>query len=404
MEIKGLSKKIGDFHLHDIDLDIKEGEYFIILGPTGAGKTILLETIAGIHSPDTGSIMIGGSDITGTDPKLRGVGMVYQDYMLFPHLNVEENIGFGLKQRNADPGEIHEKVAEAAGMLRIDHLLGRLPETLSGGEQQRAAIARALIIEPEILLLDEPLSALDVTTRERLRHELKNIHQTLKTTILHITHHFEDIYSLADRVAVMQNGTVVQTGTPGDIFRRPATGFVASFTGMENIFRGRAEQKDGMTEIDLGSYRLSADASAEGDVYAGIRPEDICIRKENRIEEPLPANTLKGTITEIQPNGMLFRVLVDTGIPIVCQLTQKYIIRSGLEKGDEVTLTLNPSAIHLFPVEKDDDFCHHPGGSCKTNDCDPEKGCSKCSGFPLQGINTEPKGKERCRCPCHDRD
>src|SRR5690606_821196 len=183
----------------------------------------------GIYSPDAGTIDLDGRDITRTDPKNRGIGMVYQDYMLFPHLTVGENIGFGLKQGKADPARISESVQETAALLGIGHLLERTTGTLSGGEQQRAAIARALVLRPRVLLLDEPLSAIDTVTRERLRRELKAIHRATGTTVVHITHHFEDIFALADQVAVMQDGRIVQTGTPDEVFRRPATEFVAAF-------------------------------------------------------------------------------------------------------------------------------------------------------------------------------
>jgi len=182
--IRGLSLSLGEFSLTDVDLTVADAEYFIILGPTGAGKTILLETIAGIYAPRAGTITLDGHDITRTDPKDRGIGMVYQDYMLFPHLTVGENIGFGLLQRGDDPARIREAVREAADLLGIGHLLERTPGTLSGGEQQRAAIARALVLRPRVLLLDEPLSALDAVTRDRLRKELRTIHRATGTTVV----------------------------------------------------------------------------------------------------------------------------------------------------------------------------------------------------------------------------
>ena len=172
LETRGLYKTLGDFHLRDVNLTVKDSEYFIILGPSGAGKSILLETIAGIHSPDSGRIILDGTDITSWPARLRNIGMVYQDYMLFPHMNVEKNIGFGLKQLGRPSYEIEKATADIADLLGITHLLSRRPDTLSGGEQQRVAIARALVIKPRILLLDEPLSALDAITRRKMRNEL----------------------------------------------------------------------------------------------------------------------------------------------------------------------------------------------------------------------------------------
>jgi molybdate transport system ATP-binding protein len=347
LEIYGLSKTLGDFTLTGVDLSIAEGEYFIILGPTGAGKTILLETIAGIYAPDAGIIVLNGRDVTRTEPKDRGIGMVYQDYMLFPHLTVAENIGFGLKQLRGAPALIDQRVRETAEMLGIGHLLSRAPGTLSGGEQQRAAIARALVLRPRVLLLDEPLSALDATTRERLRRELATIHRAMKTTIVHITHHFEDIFALADRVAVMQNGTVVQVGTPEEIFQRPATEFVASFTGMENVFHGTARLTDGQTLIDVGPISLRAAAMIEGDVYVGIRPEEVIVSREPF--ESSAVNTFRGSVTDVHRNGMFSRIVVDAGVPFVCVLTRQSIARLGLAEGEPIYLTFKASAVHAFP-------------------------------------------------------
>ncbi|MCD6133364.1 MAG: ATP-binding cassette domain-containing protein, partial [Deltaproteobacteria bacterium] len=203
IEIENISKNLGEFFLRDISFDIKDGEYFMILGPTGAGKTILLETIAGIYRPDKGRILMAGKDITYVPPKDRNISMVYQDYMLFPHLNVEQNVAFGLRLRKTPKEIIKDKVEKSSKLLNIYHLLHRYPGTLSGGEKQRVAIARAMVIEPYALLLDEPLSALDMQTRDRLRQELKRIHSITKTTIVHVTHNFEEVFSLADRVAVM---------------------------------------------------------------------------------------------------------------------------------------------------------------------------------------------------------
>lgn len=347
LDVKGLSLSLGEFSLEDVDLKVTEGEYFIILGPTGAGKTILLETIAGIYVPERGIIALGGQEITHTDPKDRGIGMVYQDYVLFPHLTVEENIGFGLRQQKMESTQIRGLVSEISSMLGISHLLGRTPGTLSGGEQQRAAIARALILNPRILLLDEPLSALDATTRDRLRRELKAIHRTTKTTVVHITHHFEDIFTLADRVAVMQDGEIVQTGTPDEVFRKPATEFVATFTGMENVYYGISEIDRGRATIDLGAITLQTITTIEGDVCVGIRPEEVIVSREAL--ESSAINAFSGTVTEIQQNGIFSRVVVDAGLPLVAVLTRQSIIRLGLTEGEEAHVTFKASAVHVFP-------------------------------------------------------
>ena len=347
LRITGLSKRLGDFTLTDVNLIVAEREYFIILGPTGAGKTILLETIAGIYAPDAGTITLDGLDVTANDPKDRGIGMVYQDYMLFPHLTVEENIGFGLLQRKVEPARIRESVQDIAGLLGIDHLLGRTPGTLSGGEQQRAAIARALVLQPRVLLLDEPLSALDTATRDRFRRELKAVHRVTGTTVVHITHHFEDVFALADRVAVMQDGKVVQTGTPDEVFRRPATEFVAAFTGMENVFYGVSRVRDGEATIDLGAITLRTVTAVEGDVCVGIRPEEMIVSRE--AFESSAVNAFSGSVTEIQQNGIFSRVVVNAGLPFVAVLTRQSVARLGLAEGEEAHVTFKASAVHVFP-------------------------------------------------------
>jgi molybdopterin-binding protein len=346
LEIRDLSLSLGEFSLDGVDLTVADAEYFIILGPTGAGKTILLETLAGIYTPKTGTITLDGRNITRTDPRDRGIGMVYQDYMLFPHLTVGENVGFGLRQRGDDPARIRETVRKTADLLGIGRLLERTPGTLSGGEQQRAAIARALVLRPRVLLLDEPLSALDAVTRDRLRKELKAVHRTTKTTVVHITHHFEDIFALADRVAVMQGGRIVQTGTPDEVFRKPATEFVAAFTGMENVYRGVSRVRDGEAAIDLGAITVRTVTAVEGDVCVGVRPEEVIVSREPF--ESSSTNVFSGTVTEVQQNGMFSKVVVDAGRPFVAVLTRQSIARLGLAEGEPAYVTFKASAVHVF--------------------------------------------------------
>ncbi|WP_342770853.1 MULTISPECIES: ATP-binding cassette domain-containing protein [unclassified Methanoculleus] len=346
LEIRDLSLSLGEFSLDGVDLTVADAEYFIILGPTGAGKTILLETLAGIYTPKTGTITLDGRNITRTDPRDREIGMVYQDYMLFPHLTVGENVGFGLRQRGDDPARIRETVRKTADLLGIGRLLERTPGTLSGGEQQRAAIARALVLRPRVLLLDEPLSALDAVTRDRLRKELKAVHRTTKTTVVHITHHFEDIFALADRVAVMQGGRIVQTGTPDEVFRKPATEFVAAFTGMENVYRGVSRVRDGEAAIDLGAITVRTVTAVEGDVCVGVRPEEVIVSREPF--ESSATNVFSGTVTEVQQNGMFSKVVVDAGRPFVAVLTRQSIARLGLAEGEPAYVTFKASAVHVF--------------------------------------------------------
>ncbi|MDD3071183.1 MAG: ABC transporter ATP-binding protein, partial [Methanoculleus horonobensis] len=222
----------------------------------------------------------------------------------------------------------------------------RTTGTLSGGEQQRAAIARALVLRPRVLLLDEPLSALDTVTRERLRRELKAIHRTTGTTVIHITHHFEDIFALADRVAVMQDGRIVQAGSPDEVFRRPTTEFVAAFTGMENVYCGVSSVRNGEAAIDLGEIVVRTVTTIEGDVCVGIRPEEVILSR--RPFESSAANTFPGTVIEIRRNGMFSRVVVDTGLLFVAVLTRQSVARLGLVEGEPASVTFKASAVHVF--------------------------------------------------------
>jgi molybdopterin-binding protein len=348
LDIRNISKDLGEFVLNDVSLKVRKGEYIIIIGPTGAGKTILLETIAGIYPPDDGQIILEETNITQVPPKDRKFSMVYQDYMLFPHLTVEENIGFGLKIRKTDANVTKQKVAETSDFLGIDHLLHRYPETLSGGEQQRAAIARALVMEPRILLLDEPLSALDGQTREKLRTELKRLHAHYGITVMHVTHNFEEVFSLADRVAVMNEGRIIQIGEPDEVFRHPNCEFIANFVGMENIFKGFCrEMKEGVSRIDLdGLVVCSPVCIGEGVVYASVRPEEIILSKET--VSTSARNCFEGTIVDIVNSGMVVSITVEVGIPFVSVLTQQAYQEMDLHEGDRIFITFKASSVHVF--------------------------------------------------------
>ena len=221
--------------LDDVNLEIRSGEFFSILGPTGTGKTVLLELIAGLYMPDTGRVLINGTDSKAVPPEKRKIGFVYQDYALFPHLNVYRNIAFGLQLNRLTPRMVKESVKSMADMLGIEHLLERLPGTLSGGEQQRVSLARALIMKPEILLLDEPFGALDHGTKKLLCRELKKMHENYRCTVVHVTHDFNEAGILADRVGIILNGKLRQTGVPSEVFAKPRDQVVASFLGVEPL-------------------------------------------------------------------------------------------------------------------------------------------------------------------------
>ncbi|MFN3762473.1 MAG: ABC transporter ATP-binding protein, partial [Anaerolineae bacterium] len=314
LRVTDLWLDLGEFHLRGVHLEVIPGEYFVILGPTGAGKTVLLETIAGLHFPRRGHVFLNGEDVTHVPPERRSVGFVYQDYALFPHLSVAENIAFGLRLRGMGRKAIAARVDELARRLSIHHLLQRRPETLSGGEAQRVALARALAMEPAILLLDEPLSALDPPTREELQRELARLHRELGTTTLHVTHDFEEAVALADRIAVMHQGQIVQVGSPEEVFRRPESEWVARFVGVRNVFRGEILPGDGgyrwlvLEGRGQPGMQLAVLTDLSGSVHASIRPEDIVLSRE-----PLHSsmrNSFRGRVVGIQDRGALIYVTV----------------------------------------------------------------------------------------------
>lgn len=346
IEIENISKNLGEFFLRDISFNIRDGEYFMILGPTGAGKTILLETIAGIYRPDKGKILMAGKDITYIPPKDRNISMVYQDYMLFPHLNVEQNVAFGLRLKKTPKEIIKDKVEKNSKLLNIYHLLHRYPGTLSGGEKQRIAIARAMVIEPYALLLDEPLSALDTQTRDRLRQELKRIHSITKITIVHVTHNFEEIFSLADRVAVMNEGRIIQVGRPDDIFRKPNCEFVANFVGVENLFKGKSIVENGYAHISIDGVNIFSTDRKSGEAFISIRPEEILISKQPF--KSSARNSLKGKIARIVNSGATAKVTVDTGIPFKIVITRQSLENMELKEGTTAFITFKASAVHIF--------------------------------------------------------
>jgi molybdopterin-binding protein len=349
LRIESLSVSLGEFSVRDVSLEIRPNEYFIILGPTGAGKTVLLETIAGVHIPDSGRIFLGDREITLTEPNLRNIGMVYQDYMLFPHLTVGDNIAFGLRQRKIPRDEQRSKVEEMCTMLEISHLAKRYPGSLSGGEQQRVAIARALVIRPEILLLDEPLSALDGRTRDRMRMELSRIQKLTGTTIVQITHHFDDVFALADRIAIMREGRIIQVGETSDVFLHPHDTFVAEFLGIGNIIRGNSSKSGNIVHItpDNGPVFYAA-SGIVGEVVATLHAEDVILSREPFVSSA--RNCLFGTVSEVIPFGSTVRVILDAGFPLTALLTRESCRDLNLEPGSKVYATFKASAVHVIPV------------------------------------------------------
>ena len=347
IQVKNLCVDLGDFLLQDINLTVDEGEYFIILGPTGAGKTVLLESMAGLYPIKSGQIWLKGKEVTRLEPEKRNISIVYQDHVLFPHLSVAENITFGLKLHQQSHRELTETLNWLSLLLGIAHLLERKPDTLSGGERQKVALARALSIKPKLLLLDEPLSALDPETREGVQRELRQLHNHLKVTTIHVTHDFEEAIALGDHIAVLGEGCIKQVGTPEQIFRQPNSEFVARFAMARNIFAGEVVDKDdGNTAFRTGGAELVVVTDLRGKWHASIRPEDILISPE-----PLHSsarNSFGSTITHIVNKGSTLYLTVNLPPDFICLVTRRSFEEMGLAEGQRVYITFKASAVHIF--------------------------------------------------------
>jgi spermidine/putrescine transport system ATP-binding protein len=314
--IEGVFKSFGDFKvLNNINLEIKKGEFFSLLGPSGCGKTTLLRIIAGFESPDVGSVRLEGTDVLPLSPNRRPVNTVFQNYALFPHLTVFENVAFSLRLKRASREEVNAKVKDYLRLVQLEGHAHKKPNQLSGGQKQRVAIARALINEPRVLLLDEPLSALDAKLRQHMLIELDQIHDKIGITFIYVTHDQQEALSVSDRIAVMNQGDVLQVGTPHDIYESPATNFVARFIGEINLFDGtvvQAAQLDKpdplgdivyMAELDipdLGRIKVTTvDQVKPGQTVSfTIRPEKVLISKEKPATKREDINLFQGIVDE----------------------------------------------------------------------------------------------------------
>jgi putative spermidine/putrescine transport system ATP-binding protein len=310
LELMNVQKRFGDVAaVHDFNLDAQKGEFVSFLGPSGCGKTTTLRMIAGFEKPTDGTITIDGQDITYKPPNRRNVGMVFQSYALFPNMSVADNIGFGLKVRKRSKADITKRVGELLDLIHLEGRGDRYPWQLSGGQQQRVALARALAIEPQVLLLDEPLSALDAKIRIVLRKEIRSIQRQLGITTVYVTHDQEEALSLSDRVVVMSEGRVEQIGTPSEIYNFPNTAFVASFVGTLNLVNaGVVDPASGRLSIDGQEVRTSkaiTDAGAGDRVTLAVRPEGIALGDG----EP-GTNRLHGAVEDINFLGSIVRIRI----------------------------------------------------------------------------------------------
>ena len=346
LSVKNINKYFGNFQaLKNVSFNVKEGEFVCILGPSGCGKTTLLRVIAGLESQSGGLINQNNKDISLLPPDQRDFGIVFQSYALFPNLSVKNNISFGLKTRKQNKETIDKRVDELLKLVGLSDHINKFSAQLSGGEQQRVALARALAPSPGLLLLDEPLSALDAKVRQYLRLEIKNLQRKLGVTTIMVTHDQEEALTMADRIILMNNGVIEQEGSPQDLYSKPKTAFSANFIGTTNLFKAkRISDKS----IEINGSALECKENIKDDLLTvTIRPEDIKISQNDNEK-----NILKGTIKELEFLGSNIRghIAVDfksEKANIICNFASEYILNNNIQNNSSVNISLQPHALKV---------------------------------------------------------
>lgn len=347
LTLSHISKSFREFSLKDITFTVDEGDYFILLGASGAGKSLLLETIAGLILPDSGSLVMDGKDITRERIQHRKTGIVFQDHAVFPHLSVRENLAYPLRGTHLPSDEKVIRIHNTASALSIGNLLSRSPETLSGGELQRVALGRALIQQPRILLLDEPLSSLDTRLKSDLRRLLRTIHAGGQT-ILHVTHDYEEALSLATRIAVIRDGRIIQSGTPQEVFHHPQNEFIASFVGIRNFFPARVIHEGEKNYAVVGDHlkiRIVDDIPHQ-DISLMIRGEDILL-SEFPVETSA-TNNFEGRVAEVIPTRGGMDVVVNIGVELHAWVTAGSVERFSLKPGSRCWVHFKATAVRTI--------------------------------------------------------
>ena len=353
IKIRDAVKKYGDNTIiSDLSLDIKEGEFFTLLGPSGCGKTTLLRMIAGFNSIEGGDFYFGNTRINDMDPAKRNIGMVFQNYAIFPNMTVEKNVAFGLKNRKLPKEESASKTDQFLKLMKIDEYRDRMPERLSGGQQQRVALARSLAITPDVLLMDEPLSNLDAKLRIEMRTVIKQIQNEVGITTVYVTHDQEEAMAVSDRIAVMNNGDIQQIGTPKILYQRPANLFVATFIGHTNVIDGELKIEDGKAYLYLpGNYKVRVDTIREDEmkdqkVKASIRPEELVVDVNNK-------EGIKAVIDDAVFLGLNTHYFVHFEDGETAEIVQESKIDSIIEKGTEIHLGVKTEKINIFDEKGD---------------------------------------------------
>ena len=347
IRIEGVAKSFGAVPaVAGVSLDIARGDFFCLVGASGSGKTTLLRLIAGFERPDTGRIVIDGEDMTSRPPYARPVNMMFQSYALFPHLTVADNVGFGLEEERRPRAEIRERVAAALDLFDMGGLAARKPHQLSGGQRQRVALARALVKNPKILLLDEPLAALDKKLREKAQLELVALRERVGITFVMVTHDQEEAMSMATHIALMRDGALCQVGTPRQLYDAPQSRFAADFFGVANLFEGR--RSGNAVECAEAAATLAVDGGAgEGEVAVMVRPEQMMVSRER----PVRANVLSAALTNIVflGNASICHFALPGGKAVQARLSPADLAALGaLSAGDQVYLSFDPAATRVL--------------------------------------------------------
>lgn len=348
LELQNVSIKIGGFNLSSVNLKVEKGEYFVLAGPSGAGKTILLETIAGINKPNSGRIFLENKDISHLRPGKRGIGMVFQDNTSFPHLSVKNNIRFALKLQKPQLQNIEVQLAELAERLGIKHLLDRMPATLSGGELQRVILARTLASGPKVLMLDEPLSSIDTTGKDQLKSLLRNLNRNGQT-IIHVTHDFDEAVSLASKVGIMNAGKIIEQGSAELVFFSPKNEFTARFCGYKNYFRTQAIDVHHVIIADKYKLRLNENL-AESKKIALLIPEESIIISRFPIENESD-NTFQTTISDVVRSRSGFSIEADFGKKIYIHVDTDTFHNQPFCANTKAWVYLNPEHIKIIPLD-----------------------------------------------------
>lgn len=348
LDLKNISLKKGQFHLQDISFTLSEGEYLTMVGPTGSGKTMILDTVIGINRPLSGEVFIQGKAMNRVPLQNRPVGIVYQNLYLFPHRNVFDNIAFPLSIKKIPKRLIEKKVGETAAFLRISDLLGRSIQNLSGGEKQRVALARALVPERPLLLLDEPLSALDAITKWEIMQELRRIHREKKLTVLHVTHDIEEALFLSDKIGVIIQGELKQLGTVEEVMNRPAGEEIGQLIRKDNLFKMVYDaQRSLLCKGDFCLYKEGLEDKQEYLVH--IPPEDIILSHE-AVTASSARNCFKGRIHSVIYHNLGVKVSVEAGIRLVSLLTRRSFHEMELETGKEIYFIFKSNAVGVYGV------------------------------------------------------